>query len=74
VLSFGEELHIVDHIAFLAQLEEGVRTVPAASVEERVRDELTIRLAGYQTPSEEGLRELKGILGIVEGYAIKGLH
>jgi hypothetical protein len=74
VMSSGEEQHIADHIAFLAQSEEGARSVSAAMVEE---DEdgtgLTIRIAGNQTPSNEVLRGLKGILEIVEAYATKGL-
>jgi hypothetical protein len=77
VLSRGEEQHIADHLAFLAQSEEGARTVSAATVEEHGEHGehgtgLTIRLAGNQTPSEEVLRGLEDILAIVQAYATKG--
>jgi hypothetical protein len=74
VLSYGEEQHVADHIAFLAQSEEGARTVSAVTVEEDAGGaRLTIRLAGNQTPPEEVLLGLNEIMGIVEAYASEGL-
>ncbi len=54
------------------RVEESARTVSAATVEGHGTS-LTIQLAGNQTPSEEVLRGLEEILGIVQAYATKGL-
>ncbi|KAI9730966.1 MAG: hypothetical protein M1818_008042 [Claussenomyces sp. TS43310] len=72
VLTCGEELHIADHIAFLAQSEEGARTVSAATLEEHKGGAgLTIRIAGNQTPSQGVLHGLEEIMKIVQAYAAK---
>lgn len=73
-LTYGEELHIADHIAFLAQSEEGARTVSAATLEEHRGDQaLVIRVAANETPPREVIHGLEDIVKTVQAYAIKGV-
>lgn len=74
VLKFGEEQHLADHIAFLAQNQEGAKSVSAVMIEEdREGQSLTFRLAGNETPTDKVVEGLRGILDIVQDYAQTGL-
>ena len=74
VPAYGEEQHIAsDHIAFLAQIEEGAKTVSAALVEEhKSGSQLVIRLAANHTPTTYVLDGLKDILSVIEMCARTG--
>ncbi len=74
ILSSGEEQHLVDHIAFLAQDKDGADHVTAVTVEEnREGQSLTFRVAANQTPSRQTIEGLKEIFRVLEAYAKKGI-
>jgi hypothetical protein len=74
VLKCRDELHIADHIAFLAQSKEGAKTVSAVALEEhREGHELIIRVAANQTPSQGVVLGLKNIMNTVQAYAVTGM-
>jgi hypothetical protein len=66
-----DELLLADHIAFLAQSEEGVRHISAACIQEN-EDSLEIRLTSNETPSAERISGLRGILDVIQDYAETG--
>ena len=72
-LSYEQELHIADHFAFLAHVEEGVGFVSAVTLEEYHNPpSLIIRLASNHTPTAEVIDGLGKILEIVKEHALKG--
>lgn len=75
VLSGGVEQHIADHLAFLAQSEEGARTVSAATIEEVAGGNgMTVRIAANETPAKEVLEGLTKIGKVVEMYVAEGVY
>jgi hypothetical protein len=74
-LSYEQELHIADHFAFLAHVEEGVKFVSAVTLEEYHNPpSLTIRLASNHTPTADVIKGLEKILDIVKEHALKGIY
>ncbi|TVY49255.1 hypothetical protein LOCC1_G000808 [Lachnellula occidentalis] len=75
LLSYEEELHLADHIAFLAHVEEGVEYVSAAVLQEMSDPPgFTFRLASNQTPRSTVVNGIEKILGIVRDHAKAGKH
>jgi hypothetical protein len=72
-LSYEQELHIADHFAFLAHVEEGVKFVSAVTLEESGNPPaLTVRLASNHTPTPQVVKGLEKILDIVKEHAHQG--
>ncbi|TVY32810.1 hypothetical protein LSUB1_G007677 [Lachnellula subtilissima] len=75
LLSYEEELHLADHIAFLAHAEESVEFVSAAVLEEMSDPPgFTFRLASNHTPRPTVINGIEKILGIVRDHAKAGKH
>lgn len=73
-LLYEQELHIADHFAFLAHVEEGVKFVSAVTLEEsRNPPALTVRLASNHTPKPEVIDGLYSILDIIKEHAYDGM-
>lgn len=73
VLSHEEEQHLADHLAFLACVDEGAKTISAVTLEQGIGlSSLTVRLASNQSPANEVIDGLTDILKIVEEYAHAG--
>lgn len=68
VLSFYDELHIADGLAFLAHHDEGVDYVSTVTLREHT-DGLSVILASNSTPSEAIKQGLRIVLGLVSQYA-----
>lgn len=74
LLSYEEELHLADHIAFLAHVEEGVEFVSAAVLQEMSDPPgFTFRLASNHTPRPTVVNGMERILEIVRGHAEAGM-
>ncbi len=74
VFRLRDELQLINHIAFLAHSQEGVKSISGACAEE-VRGGLIIRLASNHTPSPDTVSGLRKILSTVSGGAGQGqLH
>jgi hypothetical protein len=75
-LHYEEELHLANHVAFLAHYEEGVEFVSAVTIEESGESlnppSLTVRLAANETPTTDVSKDLKKILIIVADHANEG--
>jgi hypothetical protein len=71
-LRLRDELLLADHIAFLAQSEEGVRHISAACIHEN-EDSLEIRLTSNETPSAETMSDLREVLDVIQDYAETGI-
>jgi hypothetical protein len=77
VLSTAEEIHLADHIAFLAQRKSGPKNVSAVTIEEHCGKDggdsrMIIRIAANRTPQKEVVTGLMGIMEIVARYAAAG--
>lgn len=70
-LRLGDELQLADHVAFLAQSQEGALEISAACVEESDNG-LVIRLASNRTPSTRTVSGLKKILDTFSNGARRG--
>lgn len=73
VLKFKDELQLADHLAFLANSEEGLGTVSAVTIQER-SEGITVLLASNYTPTETTVKGLRNILNIIQKYALKGIN
>ena len=75
-LHYEEELHLADHVAFLAHYKEGVEFVSAVTIEESGESlnppSLTVRLASNETPTTDVSKGLKKIFAIVADHANEG--
>ncbi|TVY18376.1 hypothetical protein LARI1_G003946 [Lachnellula arida] len=75
LLSYEEELHLADHIAFLAHIEEGVEFGSAAVLQEMGDPPgFTFRLASNHTPRPTVVNGIERILEIVQDHAEAGKH
>jgi hypothetical protein len=74
ILPYEEELHLADHIAFLAHVVEGVEYVSAAVLQEMSDPpSFTFRLASNHTPRPHVVDGIERILGIVQNHAQAGM-
>ena len=72
-LSCEEELHLADHIAFLAPAAENARTITAATIQEHNKGrKLVILLAANVTPEAAVVKGLQAFMEIVAKYASTG--
>lgn len=65
VLSLMDELQLADHIAFLAQTQEGALAISAVCVEETV-DGLVLVLAGNSVPTPKTVEGLSHLMNLLE--------
>ncbi|PQE15639.1 ott like deaminase protein [Rutstroemia sp. NJR-2017a BBW] len=77
ILSTAEEIHLADHIAFLAQRKSGAKYVSAATIEEHHgmkgdETEMRIRISANETPKLDVVTGLTGVMQRVEMYAAEG--
>jgi hypothetical protein len=77
ILSTAEEIHLADHIAFLAQRKSGAKYVSAATIEEHhdmkgEETEMRIRISANETPKLEVVTGLMVVMQRVEMYAAEG--
>jgi hypothetical protein len=70
-LRLRDELQMADHIAFLAQSQEGVESISAVCVEESANG-LVFRLASNHTPSVSTIAGLRKFLNTLRDGAVIG--
>ncbi len=73
VLKLREELQLADDLAFLANSDEGNRTVSAVTIQEG-NEGITILLASNSTPTERTTKGLRKILSTIKRYASRGTN
>lgn len=74
VLLHEEEQHLADHLAFLAQAQEGPDFVSAVMLEEcRNPPSLTVRLAANKSPPARVVQGLREVLEAVDLCAQSGM-
>ncbi|KAI1877705.1 hypothetical protein JX265_003713 [Neoarthrinium moseri] len=72
-LNFDDELQIADNLAFLAQCEEGVRTVSAVTIQEH-QDGMRVLIASNQTPSQDIVTGIRELLSYASEIATNAIH
>ena len=72
VLKLKDELQLADDLAFLANSEEGVRSVSAVTIQQRSGG-IKILLTSNKTPAEPTIKGLSNILATISKYSVKGI-
>lgn len=73
VLQLKDEQELADNLAFLANCEEGVKSVSAVTIQER-SDGMTVLLASNYTPKQTTINGICNILATIQKYASKGIN
>ena len=71
VLKLKDELKLADDLAFLANSEEGARSVSAVTIQQK-SGAIKILLTSNKTPTEPTIKGLSNILATISKYSVKG--